>query len=103
MRVFDVSSAVVVDLSVYDQSYKGGVRVSVGNVKPDSYKDEIMTIPAEKGESRVRLLANHGGNIIDYKYLESWWRGYYDVAAGNGESRLGTGINRRASMRDGPN
>ncbi len=102
VRVFDAQAKSVVDIQVYDQLFTGGVKVSAGNVKSNSPKSEIMSIPWEYGESRVRLMTNTGANIIDYTYLESWWKGHYDVAAGNGESRLGTGINRRASMRDGP-
>jgi hypothetical protein len=102
VRVFDAVAKNIVDIQVYDAAYRGGVRVSAGNVKPDSPKDEIMTIPLELGEPRVRLMSNTGANITDYPYLESWWQGHYDVAAGNGDSKLGTGVNRRSSMRDGP-
>ncbi len=104
IRVFSASTGQsVLDAQVYDQNFKGGVRVSAGNVRTANPTDEIMTIPSDYGESRVRLLSSSGANITDYPYLETWWRGYYDVAAGHGTSRVGTGTNRRASMRNGPN
>jgi len=104
IRVFNPPTGrSILDAQVYDLSFTGGVRVSVGNVRQNSATDEILTIPNSYGESRVRLLTSGGANITDYPYLETWWRGYYDVAAGNGTTRVGTGTNRRASMRNGPN
>lgn len=102
VKIFRLNGSLIKDFLVYDQRYQGGIRVSGGNVKSSSAKDELMTIPANKGESRVRLMKNTGENIEDYPYLETWWRGYYDVAAGIGESRVVTGVNRRSSMRNGP-
>ncbi len=103
VRVFTQDGQKIKEFPVYDLGYTGGIRVSGGNVKSNSPKDELMTIPATYGESRVRLMANTGANIEDYPYLEKWWKGYYDVAAGNESSKIVTGINRRGSMRDGPN
>lgn len=101
VRIFKPEGTLVKEFPVYDQNYKGGIRVSGGNVRSNSAKDEIMTIPATYGESRVRLMANTGANLTDYPYLEKWWKGYYDVAAGKGSSKVVTGENRRGSMRDG--
>jgi hypothetical protein len=103
VRIFKPNAQLVKEFPVYDQNYKGGIRVSGGNVRSNSAKDELMTIPANYGESRVRLMKNTGENIRDYPYLETWWKGYYDVAAGEGKSQLATGLNRRGSMRAGPN
>jgi hypothetical protein len=103
VRVFKPTAQLVKEFPVYDQTYTGGIRVSGGNVRSNSTKDELMTIPAAYGESRVRLMKNTGENIRDYVYLESWWKGYYDVAAGEGRSQMATGVNRRGSMRPGPN
>jgi len=103
IRIFKPNGDKIKEFPVYDLSYDGGIRVSGGNVKSNSAKDEIMSIPATLGESRVRLMANTGANIEDYPYLETWWKGYYDVAAGDGDSKVVSGVNRRGSMRDGPN
>lgn len=83
----------------YDPRYDGGVRVSAGNVQTSSSKAEIMTAPAGYGGPHIRLLDTYGSNISESMYLESWWRGYYDVAAGSDSGHVGTGFNRRASMR----
>ena len=58
VRVFNTSAQSVLDFPVYDQNFKGGIRVSAGNVKPNYPKDEIMTIPLQYGPSHVRLVAN---------------------------------------------
>ncbi len=75
VRVFNTQAQSILDFPVYDETFKGGIRVSAGNVKPDYPKDEILTIPASYGPSHVRLVANTGGNITDYVYLESWRHG----------------------------
>ena len=104
VRVFNAATGLSIqDIQVYDAAFKGGVRVSAGDVRPNSPKSEILSIPWENGEPRVRLMSNSGANITDYDYIEGWWRGNYDVAAGHGASRVGTGSIRRASMRVGPN
>lgn len=101
LKIFNADGTQDKEFPVYDQGYTGGIRVSGGNVRSNSTKDELMTIPAAYGESRVRLMANTGANLTDYPYLEKWWKGYYDVAAGKGSSKVVAGENRRGSMRDG--
>jgi len=102
VRIFKPTGENLKEFPVYDTNFLGGIRVSGGNVRTNSSKDEIMTIPASRGESRVRLMANSGANLTDYAYLEKWWRGGYDVAAGNSMSKIVTGGERRSSMVVGP-
>ncbi len=102
LRIFKREGTLVKEFPVYDLGYTGGIRVSGGNVRTNSAKDELMTIPANYGESRVRLMKNTGENITDYAYLEKWWKGYYDVAAGESASWLTAGGNRRGTLQAGP-
>lgn len=82
--------------------YTGGARVSVGNVVEGSAKDEILVGPNLNGGPHFRLLAADGNVVREGYYLESWWTGSYDVAAGDSLSLIGTGDNRRSTIRKGP-
>jgi hypothetical protein len=86
----------------YD-NFSGGAHVSVGNVRTSSAKDEILISPWQGGSPHIRLLNADGSVVREGLYYDSWWSGYYDVAAGEGKSYVSTGQNRRASIRIGPN
>lgn len=103
VRVFNSQASVESQFFAYMPEFKGGVKVSASDVRKNRAKDEILTLPSEYGGPHVRLLAGDGTALAEPSYLEPWWRGYYDVAAGEGTSRLGTGTNRRAAIRVGPN
>jgi len=100
VRVMNRSGGELAGFYPYDSRFDGGVRVSAANVRTGTPKSEIMVAPASKGGPHIRLLDAYGGNIAQSMYLESWWSGYYDAAAGTGTARVGTGTNRRASMRN---
>jgi len=82
--------------------YTGGARISVGNVVKSTAKAEILVGPNLNGGPHFRLLKYDGTVISEGYYLESWWTGSYDVAAGNGFSYIATGDNRRSTIRKGP-
>lgn len=87
----------------YEQSFRGGVRVSVGDVDPSSPEDEILTIPASIGGPEMKMF-DANANLLDVGMLiESWWSGSYDIAAGDGFSIGSTGVNRRTSIRNALN
>lgn len=89
----------------YSAGYGGGVRVSAGNAKTSTSKAEVLTVPGLPPGSgpNVRMFDYAGTVISDTNFMESWWQGYHDIAAGYGASRAATGGNRRASIRVGPN
>lgn len=85
----------------YDKSFHGGVRVSVDNVDLSTPKAEILTAAASFGGPHIRMLDNTGAVVDEKNFIENWWSGFYDIGAGNGTSKAATGVNRRASVRDG--
>jgi hypothetical protein len=102
VRVFDGAATGLSSFMAYDPAYHGGVRVSAGNVNTGTAKSEILVGPASPpGGPHLRLLDSNGTSIKEGNFLESWWEGYYDVAAGNGTSLAGAGGNRRATVRLG--
>jgi Peptidase family M23/FG-GAP-like repeat len=89
------------DFFAYDATtFNGGVRVSVGNVQKNSAKSEILTVPDSSGGPNIKMFNGNGSYIGGKMFIEEWWYGFNDVAAGSGDSVAGTGINRRASIRD---
>lgn len=88
------------DFFAYDSgSFFGGVRVSVGNVQTSSAKSEILTAPQSSGGPHIKMFNGSGARLSDKMFMESWWYGYNDIAAGENTSNVGTGTNRRASVR----
>jgi len=84
----------------YDaNSYHGGSRVSVGNVRTSSSKSEILTAPQSNGGPHIKMFDGNGSYITGKMFMEQWWYGFHDIAAGDGDSFTGTGTNRRASVR----
>jgi len=111
LRVFDNAGiASGGDFNAYEAytGYTGGARVAVGNVaagnnKPGGEdKAEILVGPRLNGGPHFRLLKADGIVVSEGYYYEEWWSGSYDVAAGEGVSFVGTGANRRSSVRLGP-
>jgi len=100
VRVFSNTATSLSHFRVYGTFY-GGVRVSVGDVDTSSETDEIITVPASKGGPLVKLVNNLGATIKAEYFMEVWWVGGYDIAAGNGTSKAVAGGNRRVSVRTG--
>lgn len=84
------------------EGFHGGVRVSVGDVKTSTDQEEILTAPYTDGGADMRLFNQSGGVLARKVMYEPWWSGGYDPAAGSGLSKIGTGENRRTSLRAGP-
>jgi hypothetical protein len=100
VRVLNGNGSAVSGFAAYT-GLKGGVRVSVGNIRTSSAKSEILTVPASQGPPSLRIVAWNGASIDSIPFIERWWTGNYDAAAGTGTSVAGTGVNRRTSIRDG--
>lgn len=104
VRVLAINGAELSRIYAYSSTYKGGVRVSAGNVKTSSSKSEILTVPENEGAPHIAMFNGAGTQVLDDgHFMESWWRGYNDVAAGFDFSRAGTGVNRRAAAKTGLN
>lgn len=91
VRVFDERGQVVTQFFPYDQSFRGGVRVAVGNFieqfddqgEPLPLAPGIMTGPASVGGADFRLYSHTGTFLDKLNAFERWWSGGYDVAIGN--------------------
>lgn len=101
LKVLDKNLAQMKELSPYGSSHKGGMRVSIGDVQKGSAKQEIVTVPAY-GAPNIKHL-NYDGRQLNQQrfFIEEWWRGYYDVAAGEVQDghAVGMGVNRRTSVK----
>lgn len=101
VQVFALDLTQLSNFYAYEQSFRGGVRVSAGNVRTSSSQSEILTAPESSHNPQLKLFTHQGTLIDDDMYIERWWIGYHDVGAGVGTSKAATGINRRASLRPG--
>jgi len=102
IKIFNPSGILERDFNAYANFY-GGTRIDVGNIKTGTQKDEIITAPYSVGGPDIRIFNEQGGLLSTKGLYESWWSGGYDVAAADGYSVVGTGGNRRSSVRFGPN
>ncbi len=102
LKIFSSTGSLKGSFFAYDNFY-GGVNVDVGNVRSAQAGDEIITSPGENGGADIRLYRGNGQIVTSKGLYESWWIGGYDVAAGSGYSWVGTGGDRRSSIRSGPN
>jgi hypothetical protein len=98
VKIFKPNGALENSFFAYDGFY-GGTRVDVGNVRTGTAKEEIVTAPYSNGGPDIRMFNETGGLITRVGLYETWWSGGYDVAAGSGFSVVGTGGNRRSSVR----
>lgn len=99
IRVFDERGVGLSSFFAYASNYTGGVRVSGGEADNNSPLEEIATSPWRHGGPDIRIIKGNGTILSARLYLEPWWDGSYDVAAGNSNVTVGTGIGRRTSVR----
>lgn len=100
VKVFEADGTVISAFFAYTKQVNGGVRVSAANVDPSTPQAEILTVPAAGGP-HLRMLNYRGITLDRREFIETWWEGFHDVAAGYDSSRAATGVNRRASVRAG--
>ena len=86
LRVLDgASGATLIDLNVYEPSFRGGLYVALGDVNGDG-KADVITGTGDGGAPRVRVLdgATLGQTVLrDYFAYEPSFRGGVLVAAGD--------------------
>ena len=88
LRVLDgASGATLIDLNVYEPSFRGGLYVALGDVNGDG-KADVITGTGDGGAPRVRVLdgATLGQTVLrDYFAYETTFRGGVLVSAGDGD------------------
>jgi hypothetical protein len=100
LAIYQANGATVGGFYAYAPNFTGGLRVSVGNVRTGTAKSEILTLPAHNGGPHIRMF-NATNIITEGMFMEGWWVGPYDIAAGYDKSRAAAGVNRRATLREG--
>lgn len=101
VKVFDSTGVLKYEFMAYDAGHRGGVRVSIGNVKTNDTEPEILTAPLLGGPD-FRLFELSGLTYDSESEYERWWTGRWDAAAYTGKaySAVGPQTRRRASIRD---
>lgn len=94
VRVFDQNGAPVLQFFAYDQNFRGGVNVALGDVNGDG-KDEIITGPNSRGGPHIRVF-NQDGLPTEWEVFafSPDFRGGINLAAGdiNGDGRDEIGV-----------
>ena len=99
VRVFNASGVIKNEFFAYTNSFNGGVKLSVGEAYASNPGEEIAVAPWSDGTPHVKILNASGNILTEGMHLETWWSGFYDVAAGGNSVSVATGINRRSSVR----
>ena len=99
VQVLNGSGVRLQSFFAYATNFIGGIHVSAGDVNPENPHQEIATSPWRRGGPDIRTLTGSGTLLSATAYIEEWWEGNYDVAAGNDNVTVSTGPQRRSSIR----
>ncbi len=101
IKVFDATGMLLYEFMAYDPLHRGGVRVSIGNVKTNDAEPEILTAPLLGGPD-FRLFELNGLTHESENDYEVWWTGRWDAAAFTNKAfaSVGPQTRRRASIRE---
>ncbi|MFH1235866.1 MAG: VCBS repeat domain-containing M23 family metallopeptidase [Parcubacteria group bacterium] len=101
VRVFNRQGKVVSQFFPYASEFRGGVRIDAANVDTSNDRPEIVVVPASGGGANIRFYGLDAKAIGFESEFEEWWRGGYDIAAGEGTLYVSSlGGPRRASIRN---
>jgi hypothetical protein len=100
VRVFTRFGTSTAQFFPYAKNFRGGVRVSIGNLDPALSGWEILTAPASRGGPDFKVYSHTGRYRGALTAFEVWWRGGYDVALGNENALVASGPDpRRTTIR----
>ncbi|MFA5030927.1 MAG: VCBS repeat domain-containing M23 family metallopeptidase [Patescibacteria group bacterium] len=100
IRVFNNLGTLTRHFFAYGEGYRGGVRIDLANVDVTSDAPEIVTAPQTSGGPDFRVYSLKGNLLQSLTEFEKWWRGGYDVAAGEGKIFVSSQGGRRTSVRE---
>ncbi|MBU1421539.1 MAG: hypothetical protein ABII94_00470, partial [Patescibacteria group bacterium] len=85
IRIFDNTGKVQGQFFAYDQNFRGGVNVAVGDInrRAGKKKDEIITTPGKGGGPHVRIFDNTGKVQGQFFAYDQNFRGGINVAVGD--------------------
>lgn len=97
VKTFSPAGKELNNFFAYDDSFRGGLRVSAGKVGSSW---QIATAPATGGGPDFKMFSLTGSSAKSYTAFEKWWSGSYDIAVGASTPIIATGPgNRRATVR----
>lgn len=100
VRIFDISGMLQHEFLAYPEAFQGGVNLDVGNIDALNPGFEIITVPASNGSPQIRIFSKDGRSLSNEWVFEPWWRGGYDIGAGEGVLTISTQAGpRRSSVR----
>jgi hypothetical protein len=100
VRVFNPDGTRESQFFAYGEGFRGGIHVDIADVYPDSDGPEIVTSPQTGGGPDFRAFSLKGKIIKSFTQFEKWWRGGYDITAGEGDIFVSSFGGRRASIRN---
>jgi len=80
VKVVKTNGLAISSFMAYDPRFRGGVRVTSGDVDGDG-KEEIITVPASSGGSHIRIFNFNGKLKYHFFAFEKSWRGGLYVAS----------------------
>ncbi len=80
--IYDRKGKLLNNFLVYDDKFRGGVSVAIGDVDGD-YRNEIITAPAGSGGPHIRIFDKNGGLKGQFFAGNKDFRGGLNVEAGN--------------------
>jgi len=94
IRIFNIEGQLLSHFFAYDESFRGGVNIAVGDVNNDGI-DEIITGIGKGGEPKVKIFDYQGNMIREFLAYNQNFTGGVKVAAGdvshNGKADIITG------------
>jgi Subtilase family len=80
--IYDSQGKLLYNFLAYDQKFKGGVSVAVGDVD-GNYRNEIITAPAGNGGPHIRIFDKNGGLKNQFFAGNKDFRGGLNIKVGN--------------------
>ncbi len=80
--IYDSKGKLLNSFLVYDDKFKGGVSVAIGDVDGD-YRNEIITAPATNGGPHIRIFDKNGGLKAQFFAGNKNFRGGLNVVSAN--------------------
>ena len=95
IKVFSLQGKEQVSFLAYDQKFRGGVNVALGDINGDG-QEEIITAPASAGGPQVRIFSGQGKAIGGFFAYNQSWRGGLKVSVsdldGDGQMEILAGL-----------
>lgn len=83
IRIFGQAGKLKNQFFAYDENFRGGVRVSIADAYFSVDGPEIYTAPASNGGPDFGVFRLNGSRVDRLRGFEEWWKGGFDIAAGN--------------------